>query len=326
MSLDGIANGRYVLGEFLGEGRFAVVYRAQDTELQRPVAMKLLREEHIGGDPKWREAFDIEIDLLKELGDLSSVVGMTDHGVTSNDRAYIGLELLPSGADLLYHVTHEGAFSEEEGLPIVWQLADLLRTAHAREIAYRDLKLEHIFWVDDEMILIDWNVSRRVGGDDPLAEWEKERSFHSDLFKLGTMFYSIFTGLDIRNRQVPTPVYSQLRQSGYELTDEGIVWPIDLGDVSLSPELGEIILGLVHIDLDERYQTADVVCEVLEMHAQRLGVELKPAEENPSPETNSPPPASASSLGEDASNAGGSDTLKKSLWGRLRRWWNDLRS
>jgi serine/threonine protein kinase len=327
MSLDGIANGRYTLGEFLGEGRFAVVYQAHDAQLQRSVAVKLLREEHIGGDPKWREAFDIEIDLLKELSGLPSVIDMTDHGVTSGERAYIGLELLAPGADLLSHVTHEGPFSEAEGIPIVWQLADLLRTAHARNIAYRDLKLEHIFWIDDRVILIDWNVSRRVGGDDdPLAQWEKEQSFHSDLFKLGTMLYSVFTGLDIRNRQVPTPVYSQLRKSGYELTDEGIVWPIDFGDVSLSPELEEIILGLVHVDLEERYQTAGEVCDVLAAHAERLGVELKPVEEDPPPGPQSPSTEPAPSLGDDVSKTGSSDGLKKSLGDRIRRWWNDLRS
>ena len=315
-----INDGRYSLGEFLGEGRFAVVYQAQDADLQRPVAIKLLREEHVNGDPKWREAFDIEVELLQALHDLPTVVSMTDHGVTEGGRYYIGLELLPPGTDLLTRVTHHGRFSEAEGLPIVWQLADLLRTAHARDIAYRDLKLEHIYWLDGQMILIDWNVSRRLSGngsdDDPLLQWEKERSFQSDIFKLGTMLYSVFTGLDIRNREVPTPVYSQLRESGFEVTDEGIVWPIDFADASLSPELEEIILRLVHIDREERYQSADAVCKVLEEHAQRLDV-----------------PLTRSSVSEPESQTVTSDQHEEekdvpnsthSWWEWLNAWWNEL--
>ncbi len=296
MSLS-IGEGRYILGEPLGEGRFAIVYRTQDTHLDRPVALKLLREEHVGGDPKWREAFDIEVELLKALADLPTVVTMLDHGTASDGRPYIGLELLPPGTDLLTRVTHQSRLSEEDGLPIAWQLADLLRTAHARDIAYRDLKLEHIFWSDGRMTLIDWNVSRRFVTNNPQehldVSWEKEWNFQGDLFKFGTILYSMFTGIDIRSRQIPTPVYSQLRESGYNVTDEGIVWPIDFPDVALSPELKEIILRLVHIDLNERYQSAEAVCAALEKRAHQLGVEVtRPVKEPtklPAPIVSHPP-------------------------------------
>lgn len=269
---------RFILEEPLGEGRFAVVYRAQDLHLEHPVAFKLLREEHIDGDPKWREAFDIEVDLLRKMADVPTAMTMLDHGMAAEGRPYITLELLPTGTDLLSRVTQQGGFPEAEGVSILWQLTDLLRIAHARDIAYRDMKLEHIFWLNDRMILIDWNVSRQYSPDGPYdgfdLEWEKERSFQDDLFKLGTMFYSIFTGLDIRDRQVPTPVYSQLEKSGFSLTDEGIVWPIDFGDAPLSPEMKDTIRRLVHIDPDQRFQTASAVCEALEDHAERLDVEL----------------------------------------------------
>ncbi|MFQ5855712.1 MAG: serine/threonine protein kinase [Anaerolineae bacterium] len=320
MRFDKIGDGRYILQEPLGEGRFAVVHRAQDAHLERSVAIKLLRDEHVGGDPKWREAFDIEVELLQTLVDLPTVVTMIDHGVALDGRSYISLELLPAGTDLLSIVTYQGGFAEEDGLPIAWQLADLLRTAHARDIAYRDLKLEHIFWSDDQIILIDWNVSRKFSadgppGDDPVLQWEKERSFQGDLFKLGTMFYSMFTGLDIRDRRVPTPVYSQLKDSGFDVTDEGIVWPVDFADVSLSPELEEIILRLVHIDLDQRYRSATAVCEALEEHARRLDIVLvQPtavAGLPTAPPTEPPSPPSGWSL--------------KGWLARLGRWWDGAR-
>lgn len=285
-----LGEGRYNLQDPLGEGRFAVVYRAQDTHLQRPIAFKLLREEHIDGDPKWREAFDIEVDLLQKMADVPTVVSIIDHGLTSDGRPYISLELLPTEADLLKRVTQRGGFSEADGLPIAWQLADLLCTAHVRDIAYRDMKLEHIFWSDGRMTLIDWNVSRQYSTNSPYdghfdPEWEKERNIQGDLFKLGTMFYSMYTGLDIRDRQVPTPVYSQLEESGLSLTDEGIVWPIDFADTPLSSEMKDIIRRLVHIDQDQRYQSAAEVCKALEGHAERLGVALvrpaKPSIERP---------------------------------------------
>jgi serine/threonine protein kinase len=203
---------------------------------------------------------------------------MFDHGETPDGRPYITLELLPRGTDLLSRVTKNGSFSEAEGLPIMWQLTDVLRTAHTRDIAYRDMKLEHVFWSDGRMTLIDWNVSRQwlaeAADDAVLFEWEKERSFQSDLFKLGTIFYSMMTGLDIRDRRVPTPVYSKLEERGFALTDEGIVWPIDFAGAAISAEMEEIICRLVHIDLDQRYQTMAELHEVLENHAQRLGVEL----------------------------------------------------
>lgn len=304
---------RYTFGEFLGDGRFAVVYRAQDTHLEREVAFKLMREEHVSGDLKWYEAFDIEVDLLQRLVDLPTVVTILDHGVTSDGRPYIGLELVPPGTDLLTHVTHEGRLSEAEGLPIMWQLTDLLHEAHARDIAYRDLKLEHVFWSDGRMTLIDWNVSRgyttESAGDEIDLEWEKERNFQGDLFKLGTVFYSVFTGLDIRDRQVPTPVYSQLEESGFSLTDEGIVWPIDFADVPLSPELEDIILRLIHIDVDQRYQSAASVREALEERARHLDITLE-RPTKPTFEPPSPPP-----------------TEVPHGWRfRLVRWWDEVRS
>lgn len=287
MTLETVNDGRYSLQEFLGDGRFAVVFRAQDAERERPIALKLLREEHVDGDPKWREAFDIEVALLEELHGLPTVVTMTDHGMTEDGRNYIGLELLPPGTDLLTRVTHDGAFSEEEGLPILWQLTHLLRKAHAHDIAYRDLKLEHIFWSDDQMTLIDWNVSRKYSANSSQEsfdlEWERERNFQGDLFKLGTMFYSVFTGLDIRDRQVPTPVYSKLEETGLSITDEGIVWPIDFADAPITPEMKDIIRRLVHIDLEQRYDTAAGVAQALEEHAQRLGITLEPPAEEPQP-------------------------------------------
>lgn len=278
--IGGAVGERFTLQEPLGEGRFAIVYRAQDTHTQHPVALKLLREEHIDGDPKWREAFHIEVDLLQKMADVPTVVRMLDYGLVNENRPYISLELLPPGADLLTRVTHQGGFSETDGLPIAWQLADLLRITHARHIAYRDLKLEHVWWSDGRMTLIDWNVSRQLSDagasdGDFEARWEREYNFQSDLFKLGTIFYSLFTGLDIRDRQVPTPVHSQLEAHGLTLTDEGIVWPIDFGDAPLSSELKDIICRLVHIDLHQRYQTAAELSQDLENHARRLGITLK---------------------------------------------------
>ena len=278
-----IAEGRYILEEPIGEGRFAIVYRAEDRKRKQAVALKLMREEHIGGDERWRQAFDIEVALLQTLADIPTVVTMLDHGVTSEsapgERPFIILELLPKGTDLLTRLTQEGPFEEREGLPIAWQLADVVCQAHARNIAYRDMKLEHIFWNDGRLTLIDWNVSRQYEHTGEMAfddEWERERGFKDDLFKLGTMFYSLYTGLDIRNRQLPTPVYSQLRDSGFSMTDEGIVWPIDFTDVTLSDSMRHIIERILHIEVEQRYQSAHEIKEALEAHAQDLGVELTP--------------------------------------------------
>lgn len=275
MSVEKISGERYKLHEQLGEGRFAIVYRAEDRLSGRPVAFKVMRKEHLGGDPKWREAFDIEVDLLQKMADSAAVIKMLDYGETSDQRPYITLELLPPGADLLHRVTRHGSFSEKESLPIMWQLTRVLELAHARSIAYRDMKLEHIFWVDGQMILIDWNVSRQLSTDqDPMAEWKRQQGFQSDLFKLGTMFYSMVTGVDIRDRKVPTPVYSKLEESGYSLTDEGIIWPLDFIDAAISSRMKEIIRRLVHIEPDQRFQTMTDLRKVLEAHAADLGVRL----------------------------------------------------
>ena len=278
MSVEKISGERYKLYEPLGEGRFAIVYRAEDRLLDRPVAFKLMRKEHVGGNPKWREAFEIEVDLLQKMADTAAVINMLDHGETADQRPYITLELLPSGTDLLHRVTQHGGFSEAESLPIMWQLARVLELAHARGIAYRDMKLEHIFWVDGQMVLIDWNVSRQLPTDnDPMAEWKRQQGFQSDLFKLGTMFYSIVTGVDIRDRKVPTPVYSKLEERGYSLTGEGIIWPLDFIDAEISNRMKEIIRRLVHIEPEQRFQTTTELREALEKHAATVGVRLDAA-------------------------------------------------
>ncbi len=158
---------RYRIGDVLGEGGMSVVYSAVDEELQREVAIKLLRrkDDAPAGRAVGRLAREAEALLRMESPFAVRVFGF---GTTAENESYIVMERL-HGTSLAARLEAEGPLSPEESTRIALQIADALSEAHALGIVHRDVKPSNVLLAKDgeetTAKLLDFGIAKEVDED-----------------------------------------------------------------------------------------------------------------------------------------------------------------
>ncbi len=135
--------GRYDILESVGTGGFATVYRAQDAQLGRAVALKVLHP-HLAGDPQYVERFTREARLAASINHPNVV---TIHEVSQDANShFIAMEFLPSSLEAQLQ---RGVLSLSQALALARQVALGLQTAHQQGVVHRDLKPANILLTPD---------------------------------------------------------------------------------------------------------------------------------------------------------------------------------
>jgi len=134
--LDWLLPDRYVEAEPIGRGGMGQIYRATDTALGRPVAIKIL-DERYAADPGIRARFKREALAAARLSGNPNIVTIYDVG-EYHGRPYMVMECL-GGGSLEEHL-HGGAVPPQQALEWLEQAASALDAAHREGVVHRDVK------------------------------------------------------------------------------------------------------------------------------------------------------------------------------------------
>src|SRR5262245_8497077 len=154
--------GRYRIESLLGRGGMGVVLLATDTELERPVALKLLAPE-LAHDPVFRERFLRESRMAAAI-EHPGIVPVYEAG-TFGDQLFIAMRYVP-GRDLAGVLRAEAPLDPVRALALATQLAEALDAAHARGLVHRDVKPANVLLEPgdpERALLTDFGLTHRRG-------------------------------------------------------------------------------------------------------------------------------------------------------------------
>jgi hypothetical protein len=171
---DEIFEDRYRIVSEIDRGGFGRVYLAQQLELNRDVAIKVLQPVRREGVDETQEAQRLEIiakrftreaQLVSQLRD-SHTVTMYDYGTTDDGLLYMVLEYV-HGEPLNRLVEQHGAFTPERAVKITMQILSSLEEAHALGMLHRDIKPANVMLFDhagrtDQVKVLDFGLAKSV--------------------------------------------------------------------------------------------------------------------------------------------------------------------
>ncbi len=203
----GAARGRYEFRERLGRGGMGVVWRVRDRDLDREVALKLLRGRG-GADASCVRAERLlgEARLAARL-DHPGIVPVYDVGLDDKGRVYFTMPLV-EGESFSALLRKRGAVSHSRALEVLLKVCDTLAYAHVSGIVHRDLKPANVMIGRFGRVhVLDWGLARAleprrsahgISGTPAYMSPEQARGepacAQADVYSCGAMLYEVLTG------------------------------------------------------------------------------------------------------------------------------------
>ncbi len=205
-SPDQVLGGRYRLIQQIARGGMAAIWRAQDTLLDRFVAVKVLHPQ-FADDPEFLERFRREARAAARLSH-PNIVPIYDVG-EDNGAPYIVMELV-EGGNLKDRIRHAAPLADSEIRQIGATLAVALEYAHRKGLIHRDVKPQNVLLGEDgRPRLTDFGIAQAMASSGltrtgavmgsvhyiaPELIRSRQASAQSDIYSLGVVLYEMATG------------------------------------------------------------------------------------------------------------------------------------
>ena len=265
---------RYQVLSLLGTGGMGKVYKAYDRELDRTLALKILRPDMVA-DPQALQRFKQELLLASRIShpNILRIHDLGDHrGVKFISMAFV------EGGDLAEILKKNGRLPVERCVHLMKQLCEALQAAHSANVVHRDLKPQNILVnAEDHLYVSDFGLAKtlepnvsgmtRTGAVlgtplymSPEQVQGKSIDNRTDIYALGLVFYEMLTG-----------VLPFTGDSSYELMYKRVhQFPRkpEMLTPGLPPYISRICLRCLEKDASMRYQHArEILDDLRSKHA-----------------------------------------------------------
>lgn len=259
---------RYQLQKTLGTGGMAIVYQAYDLMLERPVAIKVLRQNY-SRDDAFRNRFRQEAKAAANLSH-PNIVTVHDFGL-DNEKLFIVMEYVP-GTDLKSMIKDTGIFSMDEAIPLIVQACAGIGYAHRAGLVHCDIKPHNMLVTPEGKLKVtDFGIARALASINPDERydvvWGSPQYFSpeqaagnppspaSDVYSLGVILYEMLVGRLPFESSDP----STLARMHREQTPRSAM----LINPKIPKQLDVILMKVLAKEPSARYRTADQLGRIL---------------------------------------------------------------
>lgn len=269
--------GRYLIEELIGVGGMANVYRAFDAVSQRPVAIKMLRDEYVDNEDFLRR-FRNESKAIYSLNH-PHIVKIYDVILTSKNPVIV-MEYV-DGITLKDYIDKKGVVEVQSATALAMQLLMALQHAHDNGIVHRDIKPQNVMVLTDGTIkVMDFGIARfamsqsrtltnRAIGSVHYISPEQARGdgtidIRADIYSVGVILFEMLTG------RLPFEAESPISVALKQIKDEP-ARPRELNS-AIQQGLEDIIIKAMAKNADDRYQTTGEMLEDLQHFTQNPAI------------------------------------------------------
>ena len=241
----------YTIEKVLGRGGMGAVYRGVQTNLDRPVAIKILPPGVENEDPSFAERFKSEAKLMAKLNH-PAVVAVYDFGTTQAGQLYFAMEYV-DGSDVAQMIIAQGKLPPEHALAITAHVCDALQAAHELGIVHRDIKPANVLLnMKGQVKVADFGLAK--------VEDPNQHGLTKAGFAMGTPDYvspeALMLGTAIDGRADLYAVGVMLYQMLTGNVPRGAFKPASALVEGLDPRFDAIIMKAMQHDRAERHQSA----------------------------------------------------------------------
>lgn len=252
-----VVGGRWTLGEKLGRGSFATVWRGTCAKTGVEVAVKEIDCERLS--KKLRESLKLEVEVMRKMRD-DHILRFIDME-TSKDTVYIVLEYC-GGGDLSQFIKRHGRVDESAAKRFMLQLARGLRAMRKAQLVHRDLKPQNLLLTSDdlnaELKIADFGFARYIRESEGMADTVcgsplymapevlnyQKYDAKADLWSVGAILFEMLVGAVPFTGQNQVQLLRNIQKTEFKI-------PMHIAQ-ELSPECIALLRGLLHRDAKDR--------------------------------------------------------------------------